>query len=556
MLRRIWRPSATIRGTSPKSPRTSTRSATLLAIWVPLPWAMARRASFRAGTSLTPSPSIPTYSPSSASTRMTRCLPSGEIRPIAGAPRTAASSSASSSGRSRPSSAASPVMPTSWAIAPTVAGASPDTTFSATSSRWKKATVLSASGRRFSASTTIPSGIRSAGTGTSGPGSGRGEGVRPSASTRRPVAASVAAASCRSAMPSRPASSASGAPKTNRSVPSSSSALQRWREENGTCAVTGSAATSASAATCTASSVPLRRGRWRLPGQRADEIVVADPGGRRGLHDAQGGLGQRARLVGAQHAHRGERLDRVELLGQHAAAGDLGRRHGGGEAHEQDEPLGDEVDDRGGHRLHRVPGRVVAQRQRQAQGQRQGDHAADEDDQQPVHRLLQRRAGVAEGAGGGGEPGRLAVGAHRGGDEGALALDRVGAGEHGIARLLAHGLGLAGEVGLVDHDAGGLCEVAVGDDLVAGADAHEVADHDVLQRHGAGLTVADHHGGGGDEGGEAVERALGAHLLGDADAGVEEDDAEEERVLGVAQGEREGAEAHEDRVEHRERVGR
>ena len=38
----------------------STMSATLLAISVPVPWAMARREAFSAGTSLTPSPIIAT----------------------------------------------------------------------------------------------------------------------------------------------------------------------------------------------------------------------------------------------------------------------------------------------------------------------------------------------------------------------------------------------------------------------------------------------------------------------------------------------------------------
>ena len=60
MLRRICRPSATMPGTTPKSLRTRTRSATVRAICVPEPWAIARRASLSAGTSLTPSPIIAT----------------------------------------------------------------------------------------------------------------------------------------------------------------------------------------------------------------------------------------------------------------------------------------------------------------------------------------------------------------------------------------------------------------------------------------------------------------------------------------------------------------
>ena len=60
MLRRIWRPSATIIGTTAKSSRTSTTSATERAICVPEPWAIASRAALSAGTSLTPSPTIAT----------------------------------------------------------------------------------------------------------------------------------------------------------------------------------------------------------------------------------------------------------------------------------------------------------------------------------------------------------------------------------------------------------------------------------------------------------------------------------------------------------------
>jgi len=102
-------------------------------------------------------------------------VPWGEIRPIAGAARTASSSSASSSGRWRPSSAG-PVasMPRSRAIAPTVAGLSPESTFRATSSRAKKAIVSAAEARSSSARTTMPSGRSGSVSSTSGPGSGSG----------------------------------------------------------------------------------------------------------------------------------------------------------------------------------------------------------------------------------------------------------------------------------------------------------------------------------------------------------------------------------------------
>ena len=59
-FRMIWRPSPIARGMAPKRSVTSTPSATLLASWLPLPRAIARREAFIAGTSFTPSPTIAT----------------------------------------------------------------------------------------------------------------------------------------------------------------------------------------------------------------------------------------------------------------------------------------------------------------------------------------------------------------------------------------------------------------------------------------------------------------------------------------------------------------
>ena len=59
-LRSTLRPSRIIGGIEAKPPFTRTMSAMPRAICEPVPWAMARRAAFRAGTSLTPSPTIAT----------------------------------------------------------------------------------------------------------------------------------------------------------------------------------------------------------------------------------------------------------------------------------------------------------------------------------------------------------------------------------------------------------------------------------------------------------------------------------------------------------------
>ncbi len=82
------------------------------------------------------------------------------MRPTTAWVWSSSASSAGDSGSSRPSSARLPggLMPASAAIAPTVAGESPDRTFSSTPSERRNATVSGASGRSRSASVTRPSG--------------------------------------------------------------------------------------------------------------------------------------------------------------------------------------------------------------------------------------------------------------------------------------------------------------------------------------------------------------------------------------------------------------
>ena len=68
------------------------------------------------------------------------------------------------------------------------------------------------------------------------------------------------------------------------------------------------------------------------------------------------------------------------------------------------------------------------------------------------------------------------------------------------------------------------------------------------------MPVADGVGARSDEERKPVERALGAHLLHDPDARVDDEDAEEKRVAPVAEGERERAEDGDDQVEDGEDV--
>ena len=82
---------------------------------------------------------------------------------------------------------------------------------------------------------------------------------------------------------------------------------------------------------------------------------------------------------------------------------------------------------------------------------------------------------MAEGARGGGQPGRAAVRADRRRLEERRALDRERARPHRLARPAHDRLGLAGQVGLVQGEPVRRHHGAVGDHLVAGRQAHEVA---------------------------------------------------------------------------------
>ena len=194
------------------------------------------------------------------------------MRPTAGASRTASRSAAGSLGSSSPfSAAAEPGTPASWAIAPAVAGASPERTLSATCCSEKNATVSAALGRRRSASTTRPSARTSSGKGGSAPPAGSGPSPRPSASTRRPALASCSA---RAFSDSSALANRSGAPR-NRRVPSRSSALQRRRAENGTWPFTVTRATSASPASLIASSVRFLEGELAAKAASSEARVAS-----------------------------------------------------------------------------------------------------------------------------------------------------------------------------------------------------------------------------------------------------------------------------------------
>ncbi len=153
------------------------------------------------------------------------------------------------------------------------------------------------------------------------------------------------------------------------------------------------------------------------------------------------------------------------------------------------------------------------------------------------------------------EPRRVAVLADGGDRVHADALDRERARAHLVAGSALDRARLAGQDRLVDAQRVGVLERPVGDDLVARLEPHEVAGDELVDMHPPRVAVANDRRVRRDERREPVERALRADLLHRADPGVRDEDAEEERVLPLAERERHGAGDGEDQVEDREDVG-
>ena len=100
-------------------------------------------------------------------------------------------------------------------------------------------------------------------------------------------------------------------------------------------------------------------------------------------------------LVDADHVDAGERLDRVEPLDERAATRHAAGGDGEGHAREQDETLGDERDDAGGGLDTACADRRVVDVQGDDERTADRDHHEQQQPQQPVDVLLQRRERLA-----------------------------------------------------------------------------------------------------------------------------------------------------------------
>ena len=314
----------------------------------------------------------------------------------------------------------------------------------------------------------------------------------------------------------------------------SATALQRRRLENGTSPCSGLWLRRAGLGDRLQREVARRRARSQLA-ERLARLLLGRTGVREHLDQAQCGLGERSGLVDADRVHRGQGLDRVELLGQHPAAGHAHRRRRIGEADQQHEALGNQADHARRGRGHGGVDGDVTVIQRVAQQQPEADHQDDQGIQQSVHRALQRRARVTERAGLAGHARCVAVGADRLHLKRARALRHERPRAHLLTDRVRDRLGLAGQDRLVQTQVAGRDQPPVGHQLVAGLDQQDVADDHLAdgdQAHGA---VPSHPRLRRNEQREAVQRALGPHLLGDADRRVGHDHAEEQSVAPIAE---------------------
>ena len=162
---------------------------------------------------------------------------------------------------------------------------------------------------------------------------------------------------------------------------------------------------------------------------------------------------------------------------------------------------------------------------------------------------------MAESARGGGQPLGTAVRPDRGGLEQRAALDHERARPHLPSGAAHRQLGLAGQVGLIERKPLRRRQGPVGDHLVTGRQAHQVAGHHLVDRHAAIGSVPDHNRVWSDERREAVECSLRSDLLEGPDRDVRDQDPEKQGIPPRCEHDREHAEDQQDPVGNRQRIG-
>ena len=235
--------------------------------------------------------------------------------------------------------------------------------------------------------------------------------------------------------------------------------------------------------------LPHRRGGERQVEQAAPSVRAQVPAAHR---IGQAGEGQPvfsegAGLVGADHVHRAQGLDRVQAGDEHVLPGHAQAAHGQRQGQGGQQPLG-HVGHDDAHHEHQVdPQGPAADHAVQEEGDPHGAGDGGEDADHARHLALERRGGAADGLR---QPGDAAeTGAQPGGEHhpaaGAAHHRAAGKGEVGAllqGAILGRGieaqrLRLAGERRGVDQQRVTRQDAHVGGDLVAFGEHKDVTDH-------------------------------------------------------------------------------
>ena len=274
-------------------------------------------------------------------------------------------------------------------------------------------------------------------------------------------------------------------------------------------------------------------------------------------------LGERAGLVGAEHVHAAEVLDRVQAPDDDLLAGHALGAAGERDADDRGQEFRGEADGEGEREEEGLGGRPVEPDVHGEDGRDEGERDADQHRAEEPQPALEVGLGRASSEAGRDRP-ELGLGAGArdecagGAAHDVRALeDGVGAGGEwcvggDVAEFLLDRVALAGQRRLVDEEVVGVQQAGVGGDGVAGdQDEHVAGDElvgrdldlgDVAQRGGARLDD-------GEQGRDGVARAV---LLPESEQRAAEDDGEHDR--GVGRLAEEEWERHREEEEQEERV--
>ena len=257
-------------------------------------------------------------------------------------------------------------------------------------------------------------------------------------------------------------------------------------------------------------------------------------------HQLDRGFGQRAGLVGAQHVHGAQVVDRGQALHDHLALRHLHRRPGQRDRNDHRQQFRRQPDgERDGEhqRLQHRPSEDDVHDENEQHHQHGEPHdqhaeAANADGERGGRRLLgQAGREMAERrsvSGSTDQDGRGAADDRGAGENGVGGAGRVFRAGRGIADLLLGRIGLARQQRLVDVEIPAFEQPRVGGDKIAGDQFDNVAGDELLDRHRDARAVAPNGRLHGDRLAQRLDRVLRPHLLHEIKDDAEHDDAKDD----------------------------